>query len=58
MAEIRFRLSQREAKARAEDRDDMWGVRKSQARRSAEFKLRKAIFDAFPALREETDHAH
>lgn len=53
MAEIKLRLNKREAKALAEDQDDQrrWGVRKSNARRFAEFKLREAIWAAYPELR-------
>jgi hypothetical protein len=54
MAEVTFRLSKREAKALAEDRSHMWGVRPSQARLSAEFKLRQAIWSTFPELRGES----
>lgn len=51
MAEIIFRLSKAEADALQQD----WSHRKSNARRSAEFKLREAIWHAYPALR-ETDY--
>ena len=54
MAEITFRLSKREAKALAVDRSNLWGVRVPLARKSAEFKLRQAIWAAFPELRGET----
>lgn len=47
MAEINFRLSKVEADALQQD----WGHRKSAARRSAEFKLRAAIWTAYPELR-------
>lgn len=49
MAEITLRLSKREADALAQD----WGRwRKSSARRSAEFKMREAVWATFPDLRE------
>lgn len=49
MAEIALRLSKREADALSQD----WGQwRKSSARRAAEFKLRQAIWSAYPELRD------
>jgi ferric-dicitrate binding protein FerR (iron transport regulator) len=49
VAEIKLRLSKREADALSQD----WGRwRKSSARRSAEFKLREAIWAAYPDLRD------
>lgn len=49
MAEIKLRLNKREAFALQWNWP--WGVRKSQARRAAESKLRQAIWAAYPELR-------
>jgi hypothetical protein len=51
VAEISLRLSKREAEALAQH----VGGRKSNARRAAEFKLRGAIWAAYPELRDERD---
>jgi hypothetical protein len=55
VAEITFRLSKREAKALTVDRSSMRGVRVPQARLSAEFKMRQAIWSAFPELRDQAE---
>ena len=49
MAEINFKLSKTEADALMQTN---WRHRKSKARESAEAKLRAAIFDSFPQLRD------
>jgi hypothetical protein len=49
MAEVNLRLSKAEADALQQD----WWGRKSNARRAAEFKLRQAIWTAYPDLREK-----
>ena len=51
MAEIPLRLTKAEAKALAKDHP-RHVAQKSLARRSAEFKLREAIWAAYPELRE------
>lgn len=50
MAEISFRLNKREAAALAVDRRGLWGVRVPKVRESAEFKMRQAIWSAYPEL--------
>jgi hypothetical protein len=49
LAEIKLRLSKAEADALQQDRRG----RKSNARRAGEFKLRQAIWSAYPELREK-----
>lgn len=54
MAEITFRLSKREAEALAKPQP-RHVLSRSQARSSAEFKMRQAIWSAFPELREQAE---